>query len=206
MSSLLNPLRGLVRESSILDNTFQLNLSLLQVSQGQDRHARYVCEMCVIRLLDSWARFNREVIFLSAGARAVTQSGVRLPLAPNINTRADVLPVLRMTYRTPPRYEPKWAIAAQCIDAAQRLRVQNLGTLSAALGAANSPADELRLVRNFLAHRTEEARRPLQVHPVFAAIRNCAIECTAGMVMAGGVLRFSVWVRGLNAVAQACTS
>lgn len=205
MNSLFAPLRAFARESYKLESAFQLHLDMLGRSGNDDTHARYVCEMCVIRLLDSWSRFNREVIILSAGARALTRGGTQLGLAPNVSGRYDVLKVLAATYHKPPRYEPRWAIAAQSIDVAQRLQIQNFGMYAAAVGASNSPADELRYVRNFMAHRTEEARRCLTQHPVFGAMRNYSVEQTAGMFMSGGVSRFVVWTQGLNAVAQAAT-
>jgi hypothetical protein len=58
-----------------------------------------------------------------------------------------------MTMYRKRRNEPFWYSSSECIDAGQRLKIQNLKSVSAALGAANSPADLLRDVRNFYAHR-----------------------------------------------------
>ena len=70
---------------------------------------------------------------------------------PDTNSPTSVIPILLGLKRL--RWEPKWATAAACIDAAQVLNIQNLTSVSAALGAANSPAEPLRHIRNYFAHR-----------------------------------------------------
>jgi hypothetical protein len=114
--------------------------------------------MAVVRLHDSWTRFCRELIVLSAYGNTVTFSGNQISKSnPLITDLASVIPLLMSSlYRKPQWSEPRWGTARDCIDAATRLGIQNLSTVAAAIGAANSPGNELRIIRNFYAHRKKE--------------------------------------------------
>jgi len=127
------------------------------------RQGQFAGEMTVIRLHDSWARFCRQLIILSAYGKTSTLGGMKLSTSlPSIKSKADVIPVL-ITLYPKKRTEPNWYASSECIDAGQRLRIQNLSSVAAALGAVNSPADRLRNIRNFYAHRREEtARKAIQ--------------------------------------------
>lgn len=116
------------------------------------------CEMAIVRLHDAWARFCREVVILSACGNAVTLGGSIIPAAPGISLRSEVIPRLLSTYRKR-RYEPHWAESQQCIEAAKRLKIGNLSTFSAAIGATNSPIEAITHVRNFYAHRKHGSSR-----------------------------------------------
>lgn len=111
-------------------------------------------EMCVIRLLDAWARFCRELVLVSASEQPLTMGGTRLPLAPGIATRTDALHLLQTAYTRVP-YEPRWHDAQACLRAAGLLRVANYSSISAGIAVTPAPLDDLRDLRNFLAHRNE---------------------------------------------------
>lgn len=111
-------------------------------------------EMCVIRLLDAWARFCRELILISASERPLTATGTRLPLAPGIRGRKDALKILRTVYYKFP-WEPRWIDAQASLRAASLLKVANYSTISAGIAVTPSPLEDLRRLRNFLAHRNE---------------------------------------------------
>jgi hypothetical protein len=115
------------------------------------KHADFAREMMLIRLHDSWARFCREIIVISAYGKAVTVGGMRLNTSlPSIKSRSHVVPVLVALNNG--RF-PKWFAASDCIRSANQLKIENLATVVNALGASNSPADQLRDIRNFYAHR-----------------------------------------------------
>jgi hypothetical protein len=131
----------------------QREFILAALDPDYGRRAQLTCEGAVLRLHDSWARFCREVIVISAVGRTTTLGGLQLtPCNPAIKKRASVIPILLSTYKKK-KYEPKWFDATECIDAGSRLSIVNLSTVSAALGATNSPAEEIKHVRNFYAHR-----------------------------------------------------
>lgn len=160
-------------------------------------------EMCVIRLQDAWARFCRELVLMSASEQPLTASGVRLPRSPGIARRIDALNALRTRYSRPP-HEPKWYDAQSCLTAAAMLRVANYASISAGLSVTPSPLDDLRDLRNFLAHRTEST-----------ALRVCAVAMRNSLSAQLGVLAILAspstavgtcilehWIRELQTMAQ----
>ncbi len=118
---------------------------------------RMAIEACVIRLHDAWARFCRELVVVSAYRQPLTAQGVSVTRVVGLSRRRDVIPALLSTYKKK-RNEPAWAIPTFCIDAAQRLGVSNYGEINSGIGLSISPSptDQLRHVRNFVAHRSEE--------------------------------------------------
>lgn len=125
-------------------------------AHGGGRNHQLACEMAVVRLHDSWARFCRELIVISAHGNTYTLSGFYIPLSTVMRKRSDVMPYLLSTYKKR-QYEPKWSEAVECLDAATRLKIVNHRTVAAALSSSDSPADEIRHVRNFYAHRKHGA-------------------------------------------------
>lgn len=106
----------------------------------------------MIRLHDSWSRCCRELIVESACGRTKTVGGTWINRAPTVGSAGTVIPALLSTFKNK-KTEPKWFDAAECIDSAQRLKVENLTAIAGALGATTSPANKIRHVRNFYAHR-----------------------------------------------------
>lgn len=158
-------------------------------------------EMAVVRLHDAWARFSRELVLQSAACAPTTAAGVLIPRAPGIRRRRDVIPVLLATYRKRV-FEPRWAAAKEAIDAAQRLRIANLGTVAAALGAMNSPSEEIRLVRNYFAHRSESTVAEIRAHPSLGG-RALNWKALASDQVGPGVMRIEQWIIRLRAIAEA---
>jgi hypothetical protein len=155
--------------------------------------------MAVVRLHDAWARFCRELIILSALGRTVTLSGVPLaPSSPALANRNSVIAALLATYKKK-KYEPRWSDAVECLDAAARLKIANLPTVSAGLSASNSPADEIRQVRNFYAHRRmESAIRALATKAFSHPTRPVASDLAS--FTTGGDRIIESWVRRLIVV------
>lgn len=111
---------------------------------------------CVIRLHDEWARYCRAVVLASASGKASTLRGVAIPRSPLVARGQSALAALRSTNARWLRiniWEPKWHEPSRAIDAAARLRISNYADFSAGLGATSVAPEELRVVRNYLAHR-----------------------------------------------------
>lgn len=120
---------------------------------------------------------------------------------PSVGRPADVLPVLRSSYAKPkaPWYEPRWADSAECIDAARRLGVANASNIAAALGATSSPAEPLRCVRNFVAHRSKDTATKAAVH--FAVPPADFDVATEMLRPAAGTTFLNLWGRSLVTLA-----
>ncbi len=197
MSELSIPLRGFYSEAAWLQSEFGAAV------QSRMFPNQLQCEMCVVRLHDAWARFCRELIITSALGKTLTISGVVLIRASGISTRITVIPQLMGTFRRR-RNEPNWYDATDCIDAAQRLGLTNLTTIGGALGSVNSPADSIRKVRNFYAHRGSETALKAGSTGIFSKPSAPDVFELAGF-SAHGMTHFETWVLGLKTIAQAAT-
>lgn len=198
---LSKPLRQFAIEADWLILEFEYASQALRNSEI-DRTARLTSEMAIIRLHDAWARFSRELIILSAGGRAITASGQRLPLAPGITNPNNVISYLLPLLGRNVHFEPKWAVPLEAIKAAQMLNVANFSTISASLGATNSPAEEIRPLRNFLAHRGKDTAGKVRNHPSFHNQKPHVLHIAAAQVQ-GGTTRFENWALALKRVAHA---
>jgi hypothetical protein len=168
------------------------------------RPARPCREYCAIRLHDVWARYCRELVIRSASERPLTLSGTALPMAPSINRRADVLPRLRVLFSEKRRWwEPDWADQVVCIEAANRLAVANHSSISAGVGLTPSPVEDIRRVRNFLAHRQ---RWTAQFVAKLSESRGLPAVCLPERVLvsrgSGGDVLFTEWVQQLRDMAR----
>ena|SRR5271157_515227 len=196
-SAFHRPLKRLRLETWWLQEEF-----VSMCARPSERNKQLTCEMAVVRLHDAWSRFCRELIIISASERTLTLGGLQLkPLNAAINTRAAVVPFLLSTYKKR-TYEPKWGDATECIDAARRLSIMNLATVAAALGAINSPANDIRNVRNFYAHRGKGAAQRAVATNLFSnPTRPVVFELSA--YTSGGKRVIESWVERLLAVAIA---
>jgi len=196
-SEFYGPIRRLCSEMSWLREEF-FSPSSDQVC----RQSQLVCEMVIVRMQDAWARFCRELIILSALGNGETLGGIPLkPSLPVINNRASVIPALLSTYKRR-QYEPRWERADECIEAGQRLSILNLPTVSSALGATNSPAEAMRHVRNFYAHRKQGTARNAILTGCFAGSRYPVVFALRSYTTGGGTVLDS-WINGLIIVATA---
>ena len=196
------PYRRFLKSSAWLLAEFNRDLLALQAKKLPPSSFCLLPEMATLRLHDEWARCCREIVLCSAADEPKTANGNILAKAPNVNQRADAIAVsIRSTAQR--RFEPRWATASESLAAAQSLRLSNLMTVSGALGAANSPAEDLRHVRNFFAHRAENTAAKVRARPFFTA----GLELNAVGLLAtgvpGGTSRFEFWVLGLRAIAAA---
>lgn len=122
----------------------------------------FVAEMCVIRLQDAWSRFCRELVVTSAYAKPLNAQGNRVPRAPGVKRRDQVIPKLLATYPNRNKEPTTWYMPGDCLDIAKRIEVSNYSTIASGIGASfpgasTSPNDQVRLVRNFFAHRHQES-------------------------------------------------
>lgn len=116
--------------------------------------------MTLIRLHDGWARNCRDLVIRSACGNTTTLGGATLARSGLVSGGyGSVIPALLATFKRARVTEPKWFDVTDCVDAAQRLGVGNLATIAAGLGANTSPAETLRAIRNFYAHRSHRTAR-----------------------------------------------
>jgi hypothetical protein len=160
-------------------------------------------EMCVIRLLDAWARFCRELVLISSSEQPLTAGGTRLPLAPGITGRKDALRTLRTLYTRFP-WEPRWTDAQACLKAANLLGIANYSTISTGIAVTPSPLEDLGRLRNFLAHRNEGTAAEVR-----AAAVNVGMAPTSNVIAilrtvtgASTLSVLQLWIKQLQTMAQ----
>lgn len=159
---------------------------------------------CVVRLYDSWNRFCRELIICSAAMLPMTASGTIVGRAPKISRRADVLPTLILALKKKPMFgEPRWADAQECLTAAKALTLVNYSTVSAAIGATPSPADDIRKTRNFVAHRNPKTAIELRAIASAYGAPLPQVESMLRHVVSPGITIFAKWIEELRTLAEA---
>ena len=193
------------KETAMLTQTLEASIAS-SLHTPLTSQQRFVVELCVIRLHDAWSRFCRELVVTSAYAKPLTAQGNRVPRAPGVQRRDQVIPKLIATYKKRSQ-EPYWYLTEQCLDAAGRLKVSNYSALSSGIGISfpdmsPSPNDQVRLVRNFFAHRHQEsAGKALEI------ARNLhipGITHPRSLVIATvppGISVFGLWVNRLRLMA-----
>lgn len=165
----------------------------------------YAQEMCIIRLYDLWDRFCRELILLSAYAEPISIRGNRIPRIAGVRTRNDVLSRLRgiQRYSNRPLYLITWGDPTVSIYIGQKLGVSNFQNISSALGATPSPLQDLRAVRNYLAHRNEKTAQ--EVHKI-AVANGLGATHDALFILHSlrtpGVCLFELWVIQIRIMAR----
>ena len=189
-------------EISWIETEFLDAQSKLITKFREKNYQTLAAEMAVIRLYDAWARFSRNLIIQSAAGKTTSASGRLLIRAKYIKNISDVVPYLISTYKKK-KYEPSWAVPSECIDAVNRLNIQNKSTIINAFGSTNSPIEEIRLVRNFFAHRGEFSANSIRQSAWWQ--RNIDLDAMGLLYRQtyGGVSVFQRWIGKLEIVAMA---
>jgi hypothetical protein len=136
----------------------QLLIRLVGAAEGESDAARRraLVEYSLVALVDAWSRFSRDLILASCLGGTTTCAGVVLPLSSLlIRTRSAALTRIRSHFGRPHHlwWEPSWFDPVAASTAAGALAIPNGVTVTAALGASTNPIEEIRWVRNFVAHR-----------------------------------------------------
>lgn len=113
-------------------------------------------EMAIIRIHDEWSRYCKELIILSACGKPVTLSGTVLPRIPKFRSKNDVIREVSTHFKATNRPQNiPWHVPQHIVPLVNKLKLANRSNISAGIGATPSPIDDLRNIRNFLAHKNE---------------------------------------------------
>ena len=201
-NSLITIYRKFAKETALLEQAIESPCSTVSLQQ-RDFDGQLVREMCVMRLQDSWARFCRDLVIMSSWAEPMTAQGSRVAKAPRIRRARDVIPTLISTY-TRRTTEPNWHIPSESIDAAQRLRITNYNTVKSGLSLSfsHSPTEQVRCLRNYFAHRSENTAKLVQQVAMNMGIPSRTIpHSLTGSIVQTGISMFSLWVLRLRTMA-----
>lgn len=171
-------------------------------ASGFDRASQLACEMAIVRLHDSWARCCRNIVLRSA-CGCQTLGGARVAAAVGVTNEAEALAKYFATFRRSrlPQ-EPKWHSARDAIDAAQRIEISNRAEVVAALSSSSSPAETMRKVRNYYAHRTRDTVAKAMATGIFPTL-TVPYVFNLNKPGAGGETILRAWIRELRLIADA---
>lgn len=163
-------------------------------------------ESATIQLQDQWSCYCRDVIINSWQGGVQTLGGAKIPRRLGDASEQAALNALRATFtgaaRKSKHWEPKWFDPNQAIDAAKRLGLPNLVSLSGGIGLTPSPLDELRAVRNYFVHRGRESADRLSLH-LSAHPTETSAHLFVSQLTLAGVPAFVRWTAELDTMAWA---
>lgn len=163
---------------------------------------RRQAEHITFQLQNAWEIYVRNFILLSATGQAISAAGLVPPCVPRPYRTREAAGhfLLQLTGN---RFEPKWYRPADAIRAATRLGIANLANVAAAIGSTPWPLEDLRLTRNFFAHRSRSSALELRALNWFGPGDAIKVETTLFPFAAGGVRRFDSWCAAMKVVSRA---
>ncbi len=122
----------------------------------------YIIERAVMQLQTEWNLFVRGLILDSATGKYENQTGqIASMLTKKKISRKHVKHMLIAQYKKRAT-EPDWHLPQEAIRAASLLQLSNLSDISNCLGVSPWPLDDLRYVRNYIAHQSAETIQQLR--------------------------------------------
>lgn len=163
---------------------------------------RRQAEHITFQLQNAWEMYVRNFILSSATGRASGFGGKVPASVPRVyRTREAVSHYLLQLTGKP--FEPKWYRPSDAINAATKLNIANVGNVAAAIGSTPWLLENLRLTRNFFAHRSRSSALALRALNWFGPGDVIEVETTLFPFDAGGVRRFESWCAAMKIVGRA---
>lgn len=154
----------------------------------------FAAEKALIQIQIEWEHFVRDLILDSATGNFENGSGPIISRShPTLRSREAAAHRLIETYRSR-QFEPDWYLPAQAIDASLRLDVSNQPQIAAELGVTPWPIDELRHVRNFIAHKSKRSALAVRATGIVGASANIDVLEAALQYGIGGAKRYIEWI------------
>lgn len=166
----------------------------------------YRVERAVMQLQIEWEHFVRAIILDSAVGRHSTRSGVvysKLPVRVHNRRHASRLLVAQYPKR---KHEPDWYLPQDAIKAASLLSLTNEGQIAAELGVTPWELEDLRHLRNFIAHQSDRAALNVRTASKMKRTGRIIPSLICYEYTAGGVRRYENWVQFMVGVANRLVS
>ena len=154
----------------------------------------FAADRALIQLQVEWEHFVRNLILDSATGKYTNGSGqITSHIFPNLPSREAAAHQLVGTYPNR-QFEPDWYLPIQAIDASQRLGVSNFAEIAAELGITPWPIDELRHVRNFIAHQSKRSALSVRRTGIIANSVSIDVWRAATGYSSRGMKRYVEWI------------
>lgn len=159
-------------------------------------------ERSIIQLQVEWEHFVRCFVLDCATGRFEDVNGrICSSLALGSASRERVSHTLISSYRKR-RREPDWYLPGQAIDAADRLRLSNFRKISTLLGVTPWVLDDLRHLRNFVAHQSKDSALEARRNNLVTASNQIVPAESALSYGAGGVMRVDTWSTFMKTISR----
>lgn len=194
------------RDLTRLVNRFVTNAVGLEGKfEGSDPVGR---AFSVISLYADWEEFSRRLLYSSAALRPLSSGRKRIPRAPGITSKSDVDLAIKLWKKARPNSRLVLHLGGPraMADVCKALQLSNERIILPAVLSQHSPADELRLVRNFLAHQNPSTAFQVPRGSRTGNLDVAALINWLSETQTGGRTRFGVWGSDLAAVARACSN
>lgn len=185
--------RRLPRFNRRLDDLGRLISNVDAIARRTVEHV-FCAEKALMQIQVEWEHFVRDLILDSATGTFRNSSGpVVSQVFPKIRSREAAAHILVASYQNR-RFEPDWYIPTEAINAAIRLDVSNAAQISAELGLTPWPIDELRHLRNFIAHKSKRSALSVRGTGLVPSTGEIDVIDIALEYGAGGIKRYEGWI------------
>ncbi|MCQ9615876.1 hypothetical protein L1889_03475 [Paenalcaligenes niemegkensis] len=164
----------------------------------------HALEKYLVQLQIEWEHFIRRLILDSATGQYQDTSGrVFSKLLNPPKTREQALYTLLSTFKNKNRgREPEWSHSTKAIDAATRLQLSNLTAISGYLGVTPWPLDQMRFLRNYIAHQSKNSAVTLRRQSMTSSSGKISVVQIAFDYTPSGVQRYKEWPAFMKTIAQ----
>lgn len=161
----------------------------------------FSAEKAIMQIQIEWELFVRNLILDSATGNFKNGSG---PIVSrrysDLRSREAAAYRLISTYNRQ-RFEPDWYLPDKAIDASIRLDISNQPQIAAELGVTPWPIDELRHIRNFIAHKSKRAALTVRQTGITGTSAKIDVLDVALQYSTGGAKRYIGWISFSKGVA-----
>ncbi|WP_158619522.1 hypothetical protein [Pseudomonas sp. p99-361] len=184
--------------------SIEKELDSLSVKPSLSPQENLALEKMLIQLQIEWEHFVRRLILDSATGKASNSTGVVYStLSAPPKNREQALHRLLSTYPNNNRgHEPEWSHSNKAIDAATRLQLTNLPDISGLLGVTPWPLDEMRHLRNFIAHQSKNSASVLRRKNMTSLSGKIFIPKIAFEHLSSGTKRYRRWTSFMITIAR----
>ena len=169
--------------------------------KNSDAYGVYTVERALIQLQIEWELFVRNLILDCATGKYKNKLGVVYSKVNcDLHNREKACYFLLSNYKRN-KVEPDWYLPNEAVKAAIFLDVSNIATISAQLGLSPWVIDDLRYVRNFIAHRSKRSALKLREIGLVTFHESISTVNVAYSFHASGERNYLVWSKFMKFVA-----
>ena len=183
-------------------NALQNSIAAHDNDQSLSCNEQFIVERALMQLQTEWELFVRNLILDSSlGKYTINSKLIKSTTVISLANRESASHYLISLY--PKRNkEPDWYLPNDAIRAAQLLSVSNFSNISAQLGLTPWVLDDLRYVRNFIAHKSKSSAIKLRnQNLIISQDPITAVKC-AFAYNKNGIKNYIAWVQFIKFVSK----